>query len=148
MEQRTWNWIFGIAGGIALILGIVAIIKAYSPKTLSPVDEAGNPKKGLAGAFANIVSNVTNSDWWTSFTTGGKCDPNKLGYTMNGNYNPSKCGYGNVQCDPNKIGYELDGTPNPNCGKAYEGCDYTKCDPNRNGYNQCGLPDINCGFGG
>ena len=143
MSQKAFNIIFLILISGAIIIGIVALIKALNPKFLPNPD--GTPSDGLGGALANILSQAPT---WLGNLFGSQCDPKKLGYTKDGKYNPTKCGYGTLNCDPNRKGYEIDGTPNILCGKDYTGCDVLKCDASRYGYNECGFPDINCGFGG
>lgn len=46
-------------------------------------------------------------------------------------------------CDPNNLGFQLNGIRNADCGSPA----VLNCDPYKAGYNLLGFPDVNCGFG-
>lgn len=126
VEQKTINIFLIILLVIALVLGVVGLVKASQPPV--PVDpNAPPPPPGLGTAFGNILSNVFSSNWWKNIFkkdaifSPEDCDPNRIGYTKDGKYD-TRC----TVFTPKDLG----------CTGA--------CDPNRLGWNDCGLPDNNC----
>lgn len=144
VQQRTINIILFSLLGLGLIIGITTLIATFIRAGETPPATPDNPNPqplGFGGAFASIIAQAGG---FFKGLFGGQCDPNRWGYTKDGQYKPDKCGSATVNCDPNRSGYEINGTPNANCLKDYSGCDYNKCDPNRSGWNECGFPDNRC----
>lgn len=115
MSQKTINIIIIVLISIAIIIGIFAFIQSNKQPAPRP-DGTLPPKQGFGAALGTVLSQAIEGDWWKNLVGQKKCDPNNLGFQIDGVYNPSKCGTpSGLECDPNRAGWNKAGFLDVNC---------------------------------
>lgn len=116
--NKTVKWLLIALAIIVALVIIILAIKYFMDQSANNNTQPPVPPVQTGNVITDALSALFSGSFLTNLFGGKKCDPNRPGYQMNGDFNPAKCPTGPAQqykCDCSKPGYTTAGAYKESC---------------------------------